>query len=153
MLRTIARTNELARRTLLARVAGASQQSRTFISFDAKYSDEMPLGDAATRIGASFGPALDMIAEAQRKREPVAKKEDTIYVPELPHIFPIARLAAKSEFVRDVLVVDESKRVKPRLSWYDPYDTSWVPTGWFKDGVVADVEYYFGDKAVKVGSK
>jgi hypothetical protein len=62
-------------------------------------------------------------------------------------------LAAKSEFVRDVLVVDESKRVKPRLSWYDPYDTSWVPTGWFKDGVVADVEYYFGDKAVKVGSK
>ena len=81
----------------------------------------MPLGDAATRIGASFGPALDMIAEAQRKREPVAKKEDTIYVPELPHIFPIARLAAKSEFVRDVLVVDESKRVKPRLSWYDPY--------------------------------
>ena len=38
----------------------------------------------------------------------------------------------------------EKKKVKPRLSWYDPYDKTWVPNNWFQDGLAADMKYYFG---------
>jgi hypothetical protein len=57
-----------------------------------------------------------------------------LYVPFVPHIFPLARLAAQSDYMRSCLIVDDTKRVKPRMSWYDPYETSWVPTGWFQAG-------------------
>jgi hypothetical protein len=29
-------------------------------------------------------------------------------------------------------------------SRYNPYDTTWIPSGWFADGLKADVDYYFG---------
>ena len=61
-------------------------------------------------------------------------KKDEVYVPSVPHILPFARMARDSDFVRDVLVFEEKKRMKPRMSWYDPYDTTWVPSGWFTDG-------------------
>ena len=28
---------------------------------------------------------------------------------------------------------------------YNPYDATWIPSGWFADGLVADMHYYFGD--------
>lgn len=110
------------------------------------HSDEMPLGGVATRIGDAFGPALDAIAEQQSRCEPAdAKKTSEVFVPSIPHALPVTRWARDSEFIRSVLLVDERKRVKPRLSWYDPYDTTWVPSGWFAEGVMADMNYYFAD--------
>lgn len=77
-------------------------------------------------------------------------------MPSVPHIFPVTRMARDSPFVRDVLVFDERQRLKPRMSWYDPYDTTWVPSGWFADGIQADMDYYFGSgssKPAKCGSQ
>lgn len=123
--------------------------SESFSMFDAKYSNEMPLGNIATKIGSSFGPALDLIEEEYSRRGKMKhnnnnNNENDIYVPEIPHVLPITRMARKNEFLRDVLVYDEKKKVKPRLSWYDPYDKSWVPKNWFEDGLKADMSYYFG---------
>ena len=110
----------------------------------------MPLGGVATRIGDAFGPALDAIAEHQSRREPAdAKKTSEVFVPSIPHALPVTRWARDSEFIRSVLLVDERKRVKPRLSWYDPYDTTWVPNGWFAEGVMADMNYYFAAAKAK----
>ena len=72
-------------------------------------------------------------------------KKDEVYVPSVPHVLPFARMARDSDFVRDVLIFEEKKRMKPRMSWYDPYDTTWVPNGWFQDGLMADMKHYFGD--------
>ena len=69
-----------------------------------------------------------------------------MYVPGVPHVLPVTRWACDNAFIREVLIYDEKKRQKPRLSWYDPYDTTWVPNGWFSDGVMADMKYYFGEK-------
>lgn len=112
----------------------------------AQHSDEMPLKDLADSIGGAFGPALDAIAEEQRKRatQEVAEKQE-LYVPNVPHILPITKWASHNETLRDVLVFEEEKRIKPRLSWYDPYDTTWVPNGWFTDGIKADLNYYFSE--------
>jgi len=116
----------------------------SFISFDAQHSDEMPLRNVVDKIGGAFGPLADAIAESQQHRAQESAAPTELYVPEVPHLFPISRVMKDNEWLRSVLVVDETKRVKPRLSWYDPYDSSWAPAGWFKEGVVADMEYYFG---------
>jgi len=71
----------------------------------------------------------------------VPKKQD-LYIPNIPPVLPITKWASQSERLREYLVFEEEKRMKPRLSWYDPTDTSWVPHGWFKDGLVADFKYY-----------
>jgi hypothetical protein len=105
----------------------------------------MPLRGVANTIGDAFGPALDAIAEHQA-RQPQPVEKDELYIPQLPHALPISRFARDNQFIRDVLVIDEKKRVKPRLSWYDPYDTTWVPSGWFAEGVMADMDYYFKDQ-------
>jgi len=135
-------------RRAFASPAVATQLTKTrdasFISFDAHHSDEMPLRGVADKIGAAFGPLADAIAESQKKRATASAKPEEVYVPSIPHLLPVTRVARDNEWLRSVLIVDETKRVKPRLSWYDPYDSSWAPSGWFKDGVVADMEYYFG---------
>ena len=110
----------------------------------------MPLGGVATRIGEAFGPALDAIAEQSQRSAPAdGKKTSELFVPTIPHALPVARWARDNEFIRSVLVIDEKKRVKPRLSWYDPYDTTWVPSGWFAEGVMADMNYYFAENETK----
>ena len=135
-------------RRAFASPAVATQLTKTrdasFISFDAHHSDEMPLRGVADKIGGAFGPLADAIAESQKNRATASAKPEEVYVPSIPHLLPVTRVARDNEWLRSVLIVDETKRVKPRLSWYDPYDSSWAPSGWFKDGVVADMEYYFG---------
>ena len=123
--------------------------SKSFSMFDAKYSEEMPLGNVAKSIGSSFGPALEAIEEEYSRRGKLKQqqqqlKNEDIYVPKIPHALPITRMAKDSAFLRDVLIYDEKKKVKPRLSWYDPYDKTWVPNNWFQDGLAADMKYYFG---------
>ena len=124
--------------------------SLRYAKIQSLHSDEMPLGGVATRIGDAFGPALDAIAEHQSRCEPAdASKTSEVFVPSIPHALPVTRWARDSEFIRSVLLVDERKRVKPRLSWYDPYDTTWIPNGWFAEGVIADMNYYFADAKAK----
>ena len=81
--------------------------------------------------------------------------------------------------MRSVLVVDVNKpATKPRLSWcapavclgcgavpndadlalscprrYNPYDTTWIPSGWFAEGLKADVSYYFGQEMSMLAEK
>lgn len=74
----------------------------------------------------------------------VSNFKSAIFIPYIPFILPVTKVLRDNEFVRSVLIVDESKPVKPRLSWYDPDNNSWVPKGWFTDGVIADLRYYFG---------
>ena len=122
--------------------------SKSFSMFDAKYSDEMPLGNVAKTIGTSFGPALDAIEQEYSRRGKLQKQKaqqnGDIYVPKIPRALPITRMVKDNAFLRDVLIYDEKKKVKPRLSWYDPYDKTWVPNNWFQDGLAADMKYYFG---------
>ena len=127
---------------------------------EARESDEMPLGSVADAIGRAFAPALDAIAEEQRRRDAARGTEASdgrgeVYVPDIPVFLCATRLARDSPYLRSVLVHDErAPRTKPRLSWYDARDDSWVPRGWFDDGLKADLEYYFGEKGPETyGSK
>uniref|UniRef100_A0A7S0SQE7 Uncharacterized protein n=1 Tax=Mantoniella antarctica TaxID=81844 RepID=A0A7S0SQE7_9CHLO len=122
----------------------ASRRNRSSF-FQATQSDEIPLKGLTDSIAEAFGPALDAIAEEQRKRLPADAAEGEVYVPTVPHLLPVAKWASDSKLVRDVLIFDESTRRKPRMSWYDPYDTSWVPSGWFAQGIQGDMEYYFSN--------
>ena len=69
-----------------------------------------------------------------------------IFIPKIPYIFPVTRMVRDNTFVRDVLIYDETKKIHPRLSRYDPNDKSRIPKNWFQDGLVADIEYYFSKK-------
>lgn len=89
-----------------------------------------PLRAILTFLFTSSFPAPPAPVLLQFKLQPA---DSAVYVPSVPHIFPVARLASNNAFIRDVLVFDEAKRIKPRLSWYDPYDTTWVPSGWFTE--------------------
>mmetsp|Transcript_6671 Transcript_6671/g.24282 ORF Transcript_6671/g.24282 Transcript_6671/m.24282 type:complete len:177 (-) Transcript_6671:884-1414(-) len=121
--------------------------------FDARYSEEMPMRSVADAIGDAFAPALDAIVEEQTRREvggtgAVGSTTNELYVPSIPSFLCATRLVRDSEFMRNVLVVDErAPRTKPRLSWYDARDESWVPRGWYSDGLKADFSYYFGSGA------
>ena len=137
--------------TATARGVGAARDGW----FAARASDEMPMRAIADAIGDAFGPALDAIAEEQRRRgearrdggETEDETEAGLYVPDIPAFLCATRLARDSPMVRSVLVVDErAPRTKPRLSWYDVDDEGWAPRGWWEDGVKADFAYYFGER-------
>lgn len=133
--------------TATARGVGAARDGW----FAARASDEMPMRAIADAIGDALGPAVDAIAEAQRRRGEArgsdGEAEAGLYVPDIPAFLCATRLARDSPMVRSVLVVDErAPRTKPRLSWYDVDDESWAPKGWWEDGVKADFAYYFGER-------
>ena len=46
--------------------------------FDAKYSEEMPLGNVAKSIGSSFGPALDAIEEEYSRRGKLKQQQQQL---------------------------------------------------------------------------
>jgi len=122
--------------------------------FEARESEEMPLGRAAEAIGRAFAPGLDALANAERAKLRGASESaenaagTELYVPDIPVFLCATRLVRDSAFVRSVLVHDErAPRTKPRLSWYDARDDSWVPRGWYADGLKADFEFYFGNGA------
>jgi len=86
----------------------------------------LPFRAFAERMGERILPTVE--AARQHQRQSVV--EGRIYaekaqpvVPHVPHILPFTRWAAKSEAFRSTLVVDETNRKKPRLSWYHPDDT------------------------------
>ena len=87
----------------------------------------------------------------QQEQQKTTQQNGDIYVPKIPHALPISRMAKDNAFLRDVLIYDEKKKVKPRLSWYDPYDKTWVPNNWFQDGLAADMKYYFGGNEGRCG--
>ena len=119
--------------------------------FDAKYSDEMPLGNVAKTIAhfVRSRPRCDRTRvlspeQMQQQEQQKTTQQNGDIRPKNPHALPISRMAKDNAFLRDVLIYDEKKKVKPRLSWYDPYDKTWVPNNWFQDGLAADMKYYFG---------
>lgn len=94
---------------------------------------------------APFSAALDSLAASAPKRASGASADapTDVYVPNLPRLLCLSRAAAASPLLRDLLVVrDGAPAIKPRLSWYNPFDTTWFPTGWLEDGLVADLNYY-----------
>ncbi len=69
-----------------------------------------------------------------------------LYVPDIPIFLCATRFVRDSDFVRSVLIYDErAPRKKPRLSWYDPQDDSWIPQGWYTEGLKADLKFYFNE--------
>ena len=105
----------------------------------------MPFKGVADRIGDAFGPVLDELSR-QKQTEEKPRQEAPLFVPYVPCFLPFAKAARDHPYVREVLVYDPSKARKPRLSWYNPYDTTFVPSGWFQEGLVADYAYYFGSE-------
>eukprot|EP00227_Mantoniella_beaufortii_P007660 CAMPEP_0197592286 /NCGR_PEP_ID=MMETSP1326-20131121/15011_1 /TAXON_ID=1155430 /ORGANISM="Genus nov. species nov., Strain RCC2288" /LENGTH=227 /DNA_ID=CAMNT_0043157971 /DNA_START=123 /DNA_END=806 /DNA_ORIENTATION=- len=117
-----------------------------------QHTDDVPLLKA---IGDAFGPTLDAIADAIHTSKSLPTPEDIlaldqVYAPYLPPCLPVTRWARDNDFLRSVLIVDDYKRLKPRLTWYDPCEKCWVPDDWFTDGVVGDMKYYFGDASMGV---
>jgi len=117
----------------------------TSAALNQKMELELPFAAAMERAAEPFAAAIAEAARQKRKQS-TAPEERPLFVPELPRVLLVSRLASQSDLLRSVLVVDTNKpAVKPRLSWYNPYDTTWIPSGWFADGLKADVDYYFGD--------
>ena len=97
----------------------------------------------ANAIGNDLGKVDGNRARAGETRK---SAENEVYVPSIPMFLCATRMVRDSEYWRSVLIVDERKaRTKPRLSWYDATDDSWVPRGWYADGLKADFSYYFGE--------
>lgn len=72
------------------------------------------------------------------------KSSDNLYVPQVPFFCPLTKQLRDNEYVRDVLVHDNTKHVKPRLTWYNP-NGEIIPTDWFIDGIYSDLQYYFNE--------
>lgn len=119
-------------------------------SSDGTEQYDMPLRGLANRIAEPFGPVLTEFAESERRRaakSPASPSE--VWIPSLAKCLPATHRFATSSVVREVLIYDEKKVKKPRLSWYNPYDTTWVPSGWFSEGLLADMNYYYGEVVAK----
>jgi len=122
-----------------ARARAQSRKLNEFFELDA------PLQGLAAQIGDLAEPLTEACV-SQEKIEKMNHKDKPLYVPHVPAMCPMAKLARDNETVREVLVYDEEKQknVKPRLSWYHPDDTM-VPRGWFSEGIMADLKYYYSD--------
>eukprot|EP00959_Pyramimonas_sp_CCMP1952_P051930 1085396-Pyramimonas_sp.AAC.1 len=99
-------------------------------------------------LAAQIGDLAEPLTEAMMNEEQIAnmnQNDKPLYVPRVPAVCPLSKLARDNETVREVLVYDQTKdSIKPRMSWYHPDDTM-VPRGWFKDGIMADLQYYYSD--------
>lgn len=73
-----------------------------------------------------------------------SKSSENLYIPQVPFFCPLTKQLRDNEYVREVLIYDENKKVKPRLTWYEPNDKM-IPTDWFVDGIYSDLDYYFND--------
>lgn len=108
------------------------------------FAIEAPFASIATRVGDLAEPLMEALLEAKRNGRP-DPKDIPLYMPDVPLFCPVSRWASNSEVLRQVLVVDAEKEpLKPRMSWYHP-DDRMIPRGWFNEGIVADMHYYFGD--------
>ena len=58
---------------------------------------------------------------------------------------PCTNYINRNEAIRKVFVVEEEEERKARFSWYHPGDTM-VPRNWLKDGLLADISFYFYNK-------
>ena len=73
-----------------------------------------------------------------------SKSSENLYIPQVPFFCPLTKKIRDNDYVREVLIHDENKQIKPRLTWYDPNDEM-IPTDWFMDGIYADLDYYFNE--------
>jgi len=121
-----------------------------FTHMQSKPKNEMPEDAPFLNFANSIGDAFQVDGEAFKSsaNAEASSAPQKIYVPSIPHLLPVTRWATENAYVRDLLVFDETKRQKPRLSWYNPYDTTWAPTDWFSDGLMADMKYYFGEEGM-----
>jgi len=104
-----------------------------------------PFQGVGGRIADAVDPIIKELSKEKRIETKLKSKDIPLFVPPVPHFLPVARMVRDSETWREILVYDDEKHgnIKPRLSWYHPEDTI-IPRGWFKDGLVADWNYYFG---------
>jgi hypothetical protein len=109
----------------------------------------LPLAGWAEALGARVLPAWEAAqAEAKAaKAAAAAAGEASAASPPpsiaVPGFLPFTRWAADSPAVRATLVAPASPKdlPKPRLSWWHP-DDAMVPRGWWKQGLLADLQYY-----------
>jgi len=106
---------------------------------------EAPLQGLSAQIGDMAEPLAESMMSAEREADFTAK-DKPLYVPHVPMLCPISKLARDSETVREVLIFNQEKDggLKPRMSWYHPDDTM-VPRGWFQEGIMGDLKYYYSD--------
>lgn len=71
-----------------------------------------------------------------------SKSSENLYIPQVPFFCPVTKKLRDNELVREILIYDKSKPIKPRLTWYDPNDNI-IPNNWFVDGICSDLDYYF----------
>jgi len=129
-----------------ARARAQSRKLNEFFELDA------PMQGLAAHIGDLAEPLTDAMLSEERIAT-MNQKDKPLYVPSVPVICPMAKLARDNETVRKVLIYEEERdTIKPRLSWYHP-DDSMVPRGWFKDGIMADLQYYYADVGTSASKK
>lgn len=103
----------------------------------------MPFKRLADYLGEKMWPVLQEVKLEDKKRRMEARNKNAAVFepPSIPHFLPLTKWMAKSQAVRETLVVDQANRQKARLSWYHPDDTM-VPRDWFRGGLWEDLKYY-----------
>lgn len=103
----------------------------------------MPFKRLAEYLGETMWPVLQEVKLDDKKRRVEARNKNAAVFepPSIPHFLPVTKWMAKSQAVRETLVVDEGNKRKARLSWYHPDDTM-VPRDWFRGGLWEDLKYY-----------
>lgn len=143
--------------SLLSRAVAAQTPAvgavTTRVSHIHSKTNEMPEDAPFLGLANKIGEGFEFDPTAAKQAANQSGLPEQIYEPSIPHVLPVTRLFMENETIRDVLIFDETKRQKPRLSWYNPYDTTWAPTDWFSDGLMADMKYYFGDEGMQCKDK
>lgn len=60
----------------------------------------------------------------------------------IPRYLPCTRAINESAALRSVFVVEDDAPRRARFAWYNPNDTM-VPSNWLRDGLLADISFYF----------
>jgi hypothetical protein len=125
-----------------ARSKAHSKKLNEFFEFEA------PFQGLSAHIGDLAEPLAQQLVskEMEAGLEGMHDKDRPLYVPKVPVLCPLSKLVRDNDIVREVLVFNQEKDgdIKPRMSWYHPDDTM-IPRGWFKEGIMADFQYYYSD--------
>eukprot|EP00192_Tetraselmis_astigmatica_P025018 CAMPEP_0117653102 /NCGR_PEP_ID=MMETSP0804-20121206/3006_1 /TAXON_ID=1074897 /ORGANISM="Tetraselmis astigmatica, Strain CCMP880" /LENGTH=171 /DNA_ID=CAMNT_0005459243 /DNA_START=952 /DNA_END=1468 /DNA_ORIENTATION=+ len=109
---------------------------------------DVPFAAFAEKIGAAVAPVYHEFKEMEKHEARSSKRHAKAaepWMPPVPHFLPFTKMAMHSPGFQEAFIFDESSRKTARLSWYHPDDTM-VPRDWFKGGLLADLQYYFGKK-------
>lgn len=128
----------------------SAKNRRASTALNKAFEMDPPFQKAAGRLSDAVNPIIAQLSKEKKDESKLKSKDVPLFVPAIPHLLPVARWVRDNETWRQILIHDdETPPPVPRLSWYHPEDT-FIPRGWFKDGLVGDWNYYFGPLGLEV---